>query len=1330
MQKDNQNEVIELVSSSEEEDEVEICSSTGPLTDVAGKDGITSSESNACIQDEVNQLHDHDVPPTSTEESSCTFDTAQATKTTDRVFNTGNGEAIDDTTPRSEIRSGGNYGETTQATSTGIANTNGAAKRNRLKDAPMAEGEKGNERAVAGTDKSPQRKRTRKGGFLRSAKQEDLADAKSLQLSTNVWNRDSWLSDSESTSSSEEGELFDTLSATTSGMIISDHVKSSSSTSRGLQITPTANMTTTTSDSDTSSKGSRGPLNPRTTKNVPKDKLDPSLEQVLKPYLISRGETALKTSVLPFINRALSMPVPWILDPQFKVCSSTDYGIFNFLMHSIQTFDRLPRKREHFLTAEEYIAHHILLLLEEVRAQFCTGIEWWQRKLKCSSLDSNKLSILSEVDMDKCSYGEVKDVSFSNGGFKTATLLLDDRAAYDRAVQSSVLDQNDIVLAFSTTSVEYHSFLALVQLPQTTDESPFSKSIHRSSEDNLPRLVVSPFSDVPKYSRSDCEQWVRQASQAISKIQQGQFYYVLKLGNLVTPLREYNAIRIAPRTMFYPLLTCNQRMVKCELSTTTSRRNQRFYLPLELSKPANLPYALYDRLKRSFNSSQLAAVLYSIRQSVKVYPQDRSSASTRGTAIVAGATLAANRGRPREQIQDVGSTDWGTHGVSEKPPNSAFNLIKNQGVDVVLIEGPPGTGKTSTIMGIISAILACKSTTSARSTAFTLDSGSKMGMSRGSCNAGVIVGEKEHHRNASSFKIQNGSIPGTFKSVPKKPASNRPATSNIKTVRTSSSSDSSSSSGTTNVNRIEGSSTEAVSSLQRVLVCSPSNTAVDEIVRRLRIQSPTGSDGRFRPLWSSTGDRYQPRIVRVGPTNVIDSTVQDLSLDNQVEASVKSQAYEILSPQEFQSHHDELQNIERELQKFPPKEIGIDNQQMEEERAKLEDRKKILGNQLKTSKAGIAQKKEHRNRSRQRILEEAHIIATTLACSNSHDIQSLGGRGFDAVIVDESCQSVEPTSLIPFAFFCRKIILIGDPQQLPPTTLSRYSTETGYNRSLFERLSASGVPICMLTEQYRMIPSLRSFPSKHFYGNALTDSRTVLDRKQMPFHRDPCFNGLIWLDINPNQSFMKKLPQRLRNSLCIVDNSSFANPLEAEIVVALYEHLLRASFRKDEPKENRIDMRGRVGVITPYRGQIRMITRTLDRVMGPDVASGVSVNTVDGFQGQEKDVIIISCVRSTRKRRSNFYSDTDDTDTDYRNGIGFLKDARRMNVALTRGRHTVVIVGDASCLSKYSPDWQALVTHCKKQGSFLPTLPDNGSCCAGLQALLKERRYQVAASVF
>jgi hypothetical protein len=179
--------------------------------------------------------------------------------------------------------------------------------------------------------------------------------------------------------------------------------------------------------------------------------------------------------------------------------------------------------------------------------------------------------------MDNCSYGEIKEVTFSNGGFKTATLLLDDRGARCQAIQCSELDQNDIVLAFSTTSVDYHSFLALVQLPQNTDESPFSsKSIHRSAQDNLPKLIVSPFSDLPKYSRPDCQQWVRQANQAISKLQQGQFYYVLKLGNLVTALREYNALRVSPRTMFYPLLSCSQRMVTCQLETVTSKRKYLF----------------------------------------------------------------------------------------------------------------------------------------------------------------------------------------------------------------------------------------------------------------------------------------------------------------------------------------------------------------------------------------------------------------------------------------------------------------------------------------------------------------------------------------------------------------------------------------------------------------------------------------------------------------------------------------------------------------------------------------------------------------------------------
>lgn len=762
----------------------------------------------------------------------------------------------------------------------------------------------------------------------------------------------------------------------------------------------------------------------------------------------------------------------------------------------------------------------------------------------------------------------------------------------------------------------------------------------------------------------------------------------------------------------------------CEYAAT----NQ-VYLPRIAKKPKNMSYSLYERLRKNFNDSQIAAMYFCVQGGVKIFPHQNSVKASAATSIVAGATLQSSLQRNVPDSQSAISTEWGSHGVREKPINEAYKFVKNNGIEVVLVQGPPGTGKTSTLLAIISAVLACppesQSRQSVKKEHSSVCPGSQAAKDN---NSSTVYASKTILAPLSSRTMER--VPDSACLLSERPRRKTPLSSAQQT--------SSSQPPQTLNNKTSSQPSEEQPSkrhLGRILVCAPSNAAVDEILRRLVASKGPG------PLWSSAGERFQPRVVRLGPTSAIEPSVQGYSLDAQVCAANERNSYSVLTDEQFRELEQEISKIDKELATFTPCGSGNTNATVEHQRRKLEQKRKRLLKQRHESKVGLCQKKEENANIRQNILNSAHIITTTLACSNGYDIQSLGGRGFDCILVDEACQSVEPTALIPLAFNCPKLILIGDPKQLPATTLCRHAESTGYNRSLFERLAESGVPVCMLTEQFRMLPQIRAFPGKHFYEGALSDGRSILERPPMPFHQDFCFSGITWIDVSCSEELMRSLPRRvcqslprgMLQSLCIQDNSSFSNPLEAELVVALYEHLLRTSIDK------KVDMRGRVGVITPYRGQISAIKNTLNQVMGQDASKGAVVNTVDGFQGQEKEVIIISCVRGSKHAKAKVQaSDSEDIHEDplqyevtRKNEIGFLKDARRMNVAVTRAKSSVVIVGDSQCLSEHSGDWKALIRHCQEQNKFweLVSTSRQPGGCESLVQLLNEKRYRVASSL-
>ncbi|XP_031111945.1 probable helicase MAGATAMA 3 [Ipomoea triloba] len=484
----------------------------------------------------------------------------------------------------------------------------------------------------------------------------------------------------------------------------------------------------------------------------------------------------------------------------------------------------------------------------------------------------------------------------------------------------------------------------------------------------------------------------------------------------------------------------------------------------------------------------------------------------------------------------------------------------------VLIQGPPGTGKTQTILGLLSAILHATPAKihSNRGKLNTLKCGPEFSIQDKYTHwlraspwlAGLNPREQEMPKDGD-----DGFFPTTGNEL-------RP---------------------------------EVVNSSRkyrvRVLICAPSNSALDEIV--LRVLN-TG-------IRDENDHVYNPKIVRIGlkPHH----SVQAVSMDYIVEQKM----------------------------------AGMDMQTTSD----------------KQKQGGTGKDKDSIRAS---VLEEAVIVFSTLSFSGSPLFSKLN-HGFDVVIIDEAAQAVEPSTLVPLANGCKQVFLVGDPVQLPATVISTVAEKLGYGTSLFKRLQKAGYPVQMLKTQYRMHPEIRNFPSREFYDEALEDGPDVEEQTKRAWHNYRCFGPFCFFDIHEGKESQPS------------GSGSWVNVDEVEFVLAIYRELVT---RYPELKSS-----SKLAIISPYRHQVKLIRQKFRETFGLDSEKVVDVNTVDGFQGREKDVAIFSCVRSNKDR-----------------GIGFVADFRRMNVGITRARASVLVVGSASTLKRGDKHWKNLIESAEQRNAF------------------------------
>ena len=283
----------------------------------------------------------------------------------------------------------------------------------------------------------------------------------------------------------------------------------------------------------------------------------------------------------------------------------------------------------------------------------------------------------------------------------------------------------------------------------------------------------------------------------------------------------------------------------------------------------------------------------------------------------------------------------------------------------------------------------------------------------------------------------------------------------------------------------------------------------------------------------------------------------------------------------------------------------------------------------------------------QEIIEEHHVICCTCAMSTTKKIAS---RRFKFLLVDEAGFSAEPETLLPILKGCEHFILVGDHMQLPPVVKSKDALRCRYGRSMFERLIDIGIQAKMLQMQYRMHPALSVFPSRQFYGGKLKDGIQARDRILQEI-RD------FWPGASKPMAFydIKGTEERYGQS------HSYFNHEEAELIEHLLYDLLQHAIHPTS-----------IGIITPYEGQRRYLLEYIENRGRCDITD-VEIKNIDGFQGREKDLILISCVRSNAVQE-----------------IGFLTEERRLNVAITRAKFGLIMVGNVGVL-RSGKFWRGLI---------------------------------------
>ncbi len=422
--------------------------------------------------------------------------------------------------------------------------------------------------------------------------------------------------------------------------------------------------------------------------------------------------------------------------------------------------------------------------------------------------------------------------------------------------------------------------------------------------------------------------------------------------------------------------------------------------------------------------------------------------------------------------------------------------------------------------------------------------------------------------------------------------------------------------GTGKTTTLVAAACELVKIHAQILVCALSNAAADLLAERLHLAGLS--------------------VLRVGNLSRIDESVIQNTLESKLSVHP-----EMKTVKEYRKRAEEFRRMAGKYKR------NYGRAEREQRDALMKEAKSLTRDARKVEASLVTA-----------ILDHSQAIVTTLLGSIHSTIHD---RRFPVAIIDEAAQALEPGTWIP-VLKSDKIVLAGDPFQLPPTVKSAEAVRKGFSITLIEKQLASGRKVNLLDRQYRMNHLIMGFSNEWFYGGKLVADAGVNDWKLDA--ESPADHPLEFID-TAGCGFEE-----------ISGEGSFSleNPGEFRV---LRTHLLRLA------SQVRPEHDPQIGIISPYRQQVRYMKESVIADPLLSLIPSLTVNTIDSFQGQERDIIYISLVRSNPSLE-----------------IGFLSDTRRMNVAMTRARKKLVIIGDSATIGNHE-FYRALLIYCEKKGSYL-----------------------------
>ena len=425
----------------------------------------------------------------------------------------------------------------------------------------------------------------------------------------------------------------------------------------------------------------------------------------------------------------------------------------------------------------------------------------------------------------------------------------------------------------------------------------------------------------------------------------------------------------------------------------------------------------------------------------------------------------------------------------------------------------------------------------------------------------------------------------------------------------------------------------------KIMVCAPSNAAVDHITRQLLKNGLPALRVMARTLYDREeniqGACLHDKLMEVMKNHHYQVTCEQLyksraSLKDSKKAFLKKYLDPILNsmPNTLQTPKSKEEYIIQKLKQAPPYSSKRADSLYDKYNHNI-----YLTQGEKTYIQKLMKKLETK------LIKQSPIICCTCVTAGSDCFKSFK---FPIVLIDEASQSMEPATLVPIAHGCKKLILVGDDNQLAPVILSYKAKASQLDRSLFRRLHENNNVPLLLATQYRMHPVISKFPSETFYDGQLKDDESTNRNSSALFK---------WLNDKPILFWNSEGVERPGPG-----GSSYINEVEAMKVIDCIHYLY----------EKKVDAND-IGVITPYAGQKNYLLDQVDDEiddMPKNYLENIMIDSIDAFQGSEKRFIIFSCVRSNR-----------------RSGIGFIENYNRLNVAITRAKEGLIIIGHITTLN-------------------------------------------------